>query len=149
VRLVRVSGRVLNGVPHGRETSAGCGKAESPDFLPARFCGRSASRGAVCRAVSFICATHLWLVLEVMQCMDHEELSHLSEHMHFRNTDGDRTCTRKGGDAEVRNRCTRYEGDEERKETQANESKVLSFPLLWVLGQIFLVHLEAALNPGR
>ncbi len=68
--------------------------------------------------------------------MDHEELSHLSEHMHFRNTDGDRTCTRKEGDAAGRNRCTRYEGDEERKETHANESKVISFRLLWVLGQI-------------
>jgi hypothetical protein len=65
--------------PHGRQTSAGCGRAESPDFLPARFCGRSASRGAACRAASFMCPTHLWLGLEVLQCMDHEELSHLSQ----------------------------------------------------------------------
>jgi hypothetical protein len=141
VRLVRDSGRVLNGVPHlvgrpegephGRQTSAGYGRAESPEFLPGSFCGRSASRGAVCRAASFMCATHLWLVLEVLQCMDHEELSHVSEHMHFRNTDGDRTCTRKEVDAEVRNRYTRYEGDEKRKETHAKESKVISFRLLW------------------
>jgi hypothetical protein len=86
---------------------------------------------AVCRAASFMCATHLWLVLEILQCMDQEELSHLSEHMHFRNTDGDRTCTRKEGDAEVRNGYTRYEGDEERKETHAEESKVIYFRLLW------------------
>jgi hypothetical protein len=63
--------------------------------------------------------------------MDHEGLSHLSEHMHFRNTDGDRTCTRKEGDAEVRDRYTRYEGDEERKGTHVKESKVISFCLLW------------------
>ncbi len=110
MRLVRDSGRVLNGVPqfvgrpegepHGRQTSSGCGRAESPDLLPARSCGRSASRGEVCRDASFMCATHLWLVLEVLQCMDHEELRHLSEHIHFRNTD--RTCTRKEGDAEVK-----------------------------------------------
>jgi hypothetical protein len=62
--------------------------------------------------------------------MDHEGLSHLSEHMHFRNTDGDRTCTRKEGDAEVRDRYTRYEGDEERKGTHVKESKVISFCLL-------------------
>jgi hypothetical protein len=47
VRLVRDSGRVLNGVPQfvgrhgGRPTSAACGSAESPDFRPARFCGGS------------------------------------------------------------------------------------------------------------
>jgi hypothetical protein len=47
VRLVRDSGRVLNGAPQfvgrhsGRQTSAGCGRAESPDFRAARFCGRS------------------------------------------------------------------------------------------------------------
>jgi hypothetical protein len=86
---------------------------------------------AVCRAPSLMCATHLWLVLEVLQSMDHEQLRHLSEHMHFRNTDGDRTCTRKEGGAEVRNRYTRYEGDEEKKETHAKESKVISFRLLW------------------
>jgi len=89
VRLVRDSGRVLNGVPqlvgrpegepHGRQTSAAYGRAESPDFLPARFCGGSASRGAVCRAASVMWATHLWLGLKVLQCMDHEELSHLSQ----------------------------------------------------------------------
>ncbi len=91
MRLVRDSGRVLNGVPHlvgrpegephGRQTSAGCDRAENLDFLPAKFCGSSTSRGAVCRAASFMCATHLWLVLEVLQCMDHEGLSHLSEHV--------------------------------------------------------------------
>jgi len=69
VRLVRDSGKVLNGVPqlvgrpegepHGRQTSAAYGRAESPDFQPARFCGGSASRGAVCRAASFMWATHL------------------------------------------------------------------------------------------
>jgi hypothetical protein len=45
VRLVRDSGRVGNGAPQfvggrkgshsGRQTSAGCGRAESRDFLPA------------------------------------------------------------------------------------------------------------------
>jgi len=89
---------------------------------------------AVCRAASFMCATHLWLVLQVLQCMDHEELSHLSEHMYFRNTDADRTCTRKEGDAEVRNR---------------NAFCGPTFFDLKVLGQSLLVHLEAALNPGR
>ncbi len=80
MRLVRDSGRVLNGVPqfvgmpegepHGRLTSAGCGRAESADFPPARFCG-TASRGAVCRAASFVCATHLWLVFGGSAVMDH------------------------------------------------------------------------------
>jgi hypothetical protein len=83
---------------------------------------------AVCRAASFMSATHLLLVL------DHEELSHLSEHMYFRNTDADRTCTRKEGDTEVRNR---------------NAFCGPTFFDLKVLGQIFLVDLEAALNPGR
>jgi hypothetical protein len=50
VRLVRDSGRVVNGAPQfvgrkgshsGRQTSAACGRAESRDFPPARFCGRS------------------------------------------------------------------------------------------------------------
>jgi len=103
----------------------------NPDFLLARFCGRSASPGAVCRDASFMFATHLWLVLEVVQCMDHEELSHLSQYMHFRNSDGDRTCTRKEGDAEVRKWYTNYDGDEERQETHAKESKVISFHLPW------------------
>jgi hypothetical protein len=82
---------------------------------------------AVCRAASFISPTHLWLVLEVLQSMDHEELRHLSEHMHFRNTDGDRTCTRKEGDAEVGIR-TRFlkETKKERKRTRKNQR---SFPL--------------------
>ncbi len=37
------SGRVLNGAPQfvGRPTSAGCGRADRRDFLPARFCRRS------------------------------------------------------------------------------------------------------------
>jgi hypothetical protein len=47
VRIVRDSGRVLNGAPQfvGRHSvgqkSGRCGRAESPDFRPARFCGRS------------------------------------------------------------------------------------------------------------
>jgi hypothetical protein len=51
VKLVRNSGRVLNGAPQswaggkgsssGRQTSAGCGRAERRDFPPSRFCGRS------------------------------------------------------------------------------------------------------------
>jgi hypothetical protein len=86
--------------------------------------------------------------------MNHEEVRHLRQHMHFRNTDRHRTCIRKEGDAEVTNTYTRHEGDDESKETYAKGSKVISFHLLWpyclshkVLGQRFLVHLKAALNP--
>jgi hypothetical protein len=38
--------------------SVECGKAESQDFLPAKFCGRLwTDRRTVCRAPSFMCAT--------------------------------------------------------------------------------------------
>jgi hypothetical protein len=69
VRLVRDSGRVVNGAPQfvgtkgshsGRQTSAGCGRAESRDFLPARFCRGSRAdllHAAVCHASSCMCAT--------------------------------------------------------------------------------------------
>jgi hypothetical protein len=66
VRLVRDSGRVLNGVPQfvgrhsGRPTSAACGRAESPDFRPARFCGGSRADLLLARqfcAFSFVGAT--------------------------------------------------------------------------------------------
>jgi hypothetical protein len=70
-------------------------------------------------------------VLEVVPCMNHEEVRHLRHHMHFRNTDRHRTCRRKGGDAEVTSTYTRYEGDDETKETDAKGSKVISFHLLW------------------
>ncbi len=63
--------------------------------------------------------------------MNHEEVRHVRHRIHFRNTDRHRTCTRKGGDAEVTNTYTRYEGDEESKETNAKGSKVISFHLLW------------------
>jgi len=51
--------------------------------------------------------------------MNHEEVRHLRQYMHFRNTDRHRTCTRKDADAEVTNTYTRYEGDEESKEMYA------------------------------
>ncbi len=77
--------------------------------------------------------------------MNHEEVRHVRHRIHFRNTDRHRTCTRKGGDAEVTNTYMRYEGDEESKETNAKGAKVISFHLLWehclcgkLLGHIFL-----------
>ena len=135
------SGTVLNGAPQfvGRPEGELQWQADVGRVRPSRTSGFSACQvlwkicfsRAVCRAASLMYATHLWLVLEVLQSMDHEQLRHLSEHMHFRNTYGDRTCTRKEGGAEVRNRYTRYEGDEERKEMHVKESKVISFRLLW------------------
>ncbi len=58
--------------------------------------------------------------------MNLEEVRHVRHRIHFRNTDKHRTCTRKGGDAEVTNTYMRYEGDEESKETNAKGSKVFS-----------------------
>jgi hypothetical protein len=63
VGLVRDSRRVLNGVPQfvgrhsGRPTSAGCGRAESLDFLPATFC---VDRGQICFSRGSSALLPLW-----------------------------------------------------------------------------------------
>ncbi len=59
--------------------------------------------------------------------MNHEEVRHLCQHIHFRNTDTHRTCTRKEGDAEVTNTYTRYEGDDESKERTRKDQRSFLF----------------------
>jgi hypothetical protein len=61
-------------------------------------------------------------MVSVLQCMDQEELSHLSQHMDFRNTDGERTCTRK--ETQIGTRVMK-ETKKERKRKRKNQR---SFP---------------------
>jgi hypothetical protein len=58
-----VRGQARRGSYSGKQTSAGCGRAKSQDFLPVRFCGRSRvdlllAQQSVCHASSFMCTTH-------------------------------------------------------------------------------------------